>query len=91
MKKLSLWLMMSLTLTLLMVGIVAAVATTTAFAQVPDKDHGASTFAPKKNEAPAAGGWMPMEGPGWMPNGASEADENNPGQQGQEAGIIGPD
>jgi hypothetical protein len=55
-------------------------------AQVPDKANGASTYAPRGNEPPTAGGWMPMERPGWDPN---DAAEDNPGQSGQEAGIIG--
>lgn len=55
-----------------------------ASAQLSDKDDGAST-APGGNETPTAGGWMPMERPGWDSNNASEA---YPGQSGQEAGIT---
>ena len=57
-----------------------------AFAQVVDKDNGASSYAPRGSEPPTAGGWMPMERPGWDPN---DAAEDNPGQSGREAGIIG--
>jgi hypothetical protein len=52
------------------------------------KDHGASGFAPKADPDAAAGGWQPMEAPGKAPDLAAE---NNPGQKGLLAGIIGPD
>ena len=75
--------------TLLMAGAVAIGNPNiqSAFAQLPDKDNGASTYAPRGNEPPVSGGWMPMERPGWDPN---DAAEDNPGQSAQDAGIIGP-
>ena len=60
------------------------------FAQIPDKDHGASGLTPKEDP----------KGPGWMPNGAEEdapgfcigcAQDVAPGSEGLESGIIGPD
>jgi len=57
-----------------------------ASAQLPDKDNGSSTYVPGQNRSSIAGGWMPMERPGWDPN---DAPENNPRQSGQESGING--
>lgn len=66
----------------------ASVGIQLAAAQELDKDKGASSFAPRADPDRTAGGWMPMEAPGRVPDLAAE---NNPGQQGLEAGIIGPD
>jgi hypothetical protein len=52
------------------------------------KDPGASGFAPSANPDGAAGGWQPIEAPGREPDLVAE---NNPGQKGLLAGIIGPD
>ncbi|MGE5684614.1 MAG: hypothetical protein ACM3ZS_05660 [Nitrososphaerota archaeon] len=73
------------------------IGTQAIYAQIPDKDHGASGLTPKEDP----------QGPGWMPNGAEEdapgieanrpipcpncADDLSPGSEGLESGIIGPD
>jgi hypothetical protein len=72
--------------TLLLASVVAIGNIQPASAQLPDNDEGASSFAPRGNEPPTSGGWMPMERPGWDPNGASE---DNPGQSAQDDGTIG--
>jgi hypothetical protein len=68
-----------------------------AYAQLIDKDSGASGFAPA--EEPLAPGWDPSGVEGDAPGQLAEipptciecAEEIAPGQLGQEAGIIGPD
>jgi len=87
----------AISLALLLAGASLATVQPT-YAQNLDKDNGASSFAPGQ-EAKIPGGscgacakdfapGQEAERPGWDPNGAPKY---APGQQGLEAGIIGPD
>ena len=66
--------------------IVASSTIPAAYAQL-SKDNGASEFAPNADPDQAAGGWMPQEAPGHCIG--CDAAEDNPGQEAQDAGIIG--
>ena len=80
----------AITVTTLMT--IAALSTESAYAQLT-KDNGASFFAPNAVPDQAAGGWMPQEAPGQIvgPDNPGESSAESAGQQGLEAGIIGPD
>lgn len=66
---------------------ILAIGTHTTYAQIPDKDHGASIFAPKEAQPLLAGGWDPMERPPSCDG--CEAVDENPGKEALGADLIG--